>query len=164
MLNKNALLDSIRSDLSEATGASANPEWVRDLSGGDINRAALICSGDTNWFLKYHQNAPDGMFAAEAQALTEIASHECIRVPYPIAHGECGDTSWLVLEHLELGAHGSAALLGEQLAAMHDYASNEPEAGLMTSGQVAWLNSAGDKISKDQAAYVLEKIKEKEND
>jgi len=47
----------------------------------------------------------------------------------------------------------------EQLAAMHDYAANEPDAGLMTEGQVRWLMSAGDKITEDQAAYVLEKIK-----
>lgn len=52
----------------------------------------------------------------------------------------------------------------EQLAALHDYASNEPEAGLMTPGQVAWIEKAGDKITTDQAAYVLEKLKEKENE
>ena len=48
----------------------------------------------------------------------------------------------------------------EQVAAMFDYA----EAGAMTDGQVAWLKSAGDKITEDQAAYVLEKLREAEND
>ena len=46
----------------------------------------------------------------------------------------------------------------EQLAAMHDY----KESGYMTSGQIAWIESAGDKITHDQAEYVLEKLKEKE--
>ena len=44
----------------------------------------------------------------------------------------------------------------EQLAAMWDYA----EAGKMTDGQKVWLEKASDKISEDQAAYVLEKLRE----
>lgn len=43
----------------------------------------------------------------------------------------------------------------EQLAAMIEYA----EAGHMTDGQVAWLKAAEGKITQDQAAYVLEKLK-----
>ena len=43
----------------------------------------------------------------------------------------------------------------EQLAAMWDYA----EAGKMTDGQKIWLEKASDKISEDQAAYVLEKLR-----
>jgi hypothetical protein len=46
----------------------------------------------------------------------------------------------------------------EQIAAMYDYA----ETDLMTDGQKAWIKSAGDKITNDQAAYVLEKLHEKE--
>ena len=48
----------------------------------------------------------------------------------------------------------------EQIAAMFDYA----EAGAMTDGQVAWLKTAGERITEDQAAYVLEKLKEAEDD
>ena len=119
MEHKQSLLDSIVTGLSEALGENNRLQWVRDLSGGDINRAALISDGNTNWFLKYHTNAPDGMFAAEAQALSEISEQGCIRTPSPIAYGSDGDTAWLVLEYLELTANGPASLLGEQLAAMH---------------------------------------------
>ena len=38
---------------------------------------------------------------------------------------------------------------------MWDYA----EAGKMTDGQKIWLEKAGDKISEDQAAYVLDKLR-----
>ncbi len=119
MEHKQSLIDSIGRSLSESLGESTRVKWVRNLSGGDINRAALISNGNTNWFLKYHSNAPDGMFAAEAQALSEIAEHEVIRVPCPVAYGNDGNTAWLVLEYLELTSHGPASLLGEQLAAMH---------------------------------------------
>ena len=46
----------------------------------------------------------------------------------------------------------------EQIAAMWDYA----EAGKMSDGQKVWLEKASDKISEDQAAYVLEKLREAE--
>ena len=46
----------------------------------------------------------------------------------------------------------------EQIAAMFDYKD------YMTSGQIAWLDTASDKITHDQAEYVLEKLKEKEEE
>ena len=52
----------------------------------------------------------------------------------------------------------------EQLAALHDYISQEPDAGIMLPGQISWIENAGDKITKDQAAYVLEKLKVKEKE
>ncbi len=103
-------------------------EWADRLPGGDINQAALLTDGTRKWFLKYHHNAPDGMFEAEAQALAETAQQDCIRVPAPIAYGKTGNTDWLVLEYLELRSHGSEALLGEQLAALHH----------VTAGQHGW--------------------------
>lgn len=47
----------------------------------------------------------------------------------------------------------------KQLAALQDYA----DSGVMAEHQVAWLNAARDKITEEQAAYVLEKLKEKED-
>lgn len=119
MISEQLLLESIASDLSRTLGGDIRLQWVRDLPGGDINRAALISSGKTSWFLKYHANEPAGMFAAEATALTEISNQARIRVPSPITHGRDGSTGWLVLEYLELTSNGPASLLGEQLAEMH---------------------------------------------
>ena len=116
---ESSLLESIQNGLSDALGEALDVHWIRNLHGGDINQAALIRSGDTDWFLKYHRNAPKDMFTAEAQALDEISRQGCIRVPCPIARGSVGDTTWLVLEYLEMTSRGPSALLGEQLAAMH---------------------------------------------
>ena len=124
MAGQHSLLESIRSGLSEKIGEIADLHWVRNLPGGDINHAALIRSGETDWFVKYHVNAPGGMFAAEAQALAEISEQECIRVPAPVALGSDGDTAWLVLEHLQLTPSGPASLMGEQLAALHSISKN----------------------------------------
>jgi len=114
-----SLLASIQNGLLNALGKSVAVHWVRNLQGGDINQAVLIRSGNTEWFLKYHRNASMDMFAAEAQALDEISRQGCIRVPSPIAYGSDGETTWLVLEYLEMTSRGPSALLGEQLAALH---------------------------------------------
>jgi len=119
MTDNTTLLESIRRTLYETLGESGEIKWIKKLAGGDINQAALISSGNTRWFLKYHQNAPVGLFAAEAQALMEISQQDCIRVPTPVTHGQNGKTAWLLLEYLELGPDGPHASLGEQLAAMH---------------------------------------------
>jgi protein-ribulosamine 3-kinase len=124
MNSKFALLDSIQNGLSEALGKVHALKWARDLSGGDINRAALLQSGNDKWFLKYRFNAPPGMFEAEALALREISASGCIRAPSAIAHGSVDGTAWLVLEYLELLPGGPASLLGEQLAALHRVTGN----------------------------------------
>ena len=124
MNNNNSLLNAIRDGLSETLGEMLELRWIRSLPGGDINHAALIRSGNTKWFLKYHENSPEGMFAAEARALTEILNQGCIKVPAPIAFGTDGSTAWLVLEYLELSSGGPALRLGEQLAAMHSVIHN----------------------------------------
>jgi protein-ribulosamine 3-kinase len=119
MTSMSSLLKSIQADLGESTVGVKDLQFVMNLHGGDINRAALIQSGEKKWFLKYHSNAPAGMFETEATALAEISKTGCIRVPEPIAWGIDSGTSWLVLEYLDLVPDGPASLLGEQLAAMH---------------------------------------------
>jgi fructosamine-3-kinase len=120
MISKSSFLESIQAGLCESVGKVDSLRWVRDLHGGDINRAALLQSGETNWFIKYHSNAPAGMFEAEALALEKISATGCIKVPQAIAWGSNEGTSWLVLEYLELTSNGPADLLGEQLAALHE--------------------------------------------
>lgn len=128
MTHKDQLLESIQRGLSEALGDVGRLEWAGRVQGGDINRAALVGNGKTTWFLKYHHNAPDGMFEAEAQALAEIAAQGGIRVPEAVTCGRADSTDWLLLEHMDLVASGPEALLGEQLAALHR----------VTSGQHGW--------------------------
>ena len=124
MTSKPSLLESIQNGLGASLGETIDLNWARDLSGGDINQAALIESRDKKWFVKYRSDAPRGMFEAEALALAEMSAAECIRVPAAIAWGEDNNTAWLVLEYLELTSSGPASLLGEQLAALHDVTSD----------------------------------------
>ena len=119
MVNKSSLLDSIRAHLSENRGKNCELRWLKGLSGGDINQAALLGDENTRWFLKYHTGAGIEMFETEAQALREIKSLARIRVPQAVALGKSEDCCWLLLEHLDMDANGPESRLGEQLAAMH---------------------------------------------
>ncbi len=119
MQDHQSLLDSITGDLSGTPRFNGQLQWVRSLSGGDINQAALLRSGNTLLFVKYHRNAPRHMFATEALALAEIASYDCIATPQVLTHGNDGSIDWLVLEYIELGPNGSDSQLGEALAALH---------------------------------------------
>lgn len=70
---------------------------------------------------------------------------------------------WLALMEVVEGDPVDAAVVeskatAEQLASLHEYA----EAGLMTDGQKIWLEKAGDKMTEEQAAYILKKLKEAE--
>jgi len=124
MISKPSLLQSIQNGLGASLGETGDLHWARDLSGGDINQAALIESKDKKWFVKYRNDVPEGIFEEEARALAVLSAAECIRVPAAIAWGEDGSTAWLVLEHLEITSSGPASLLGEQLAALHDVSSD----------------------------------------
>ena len=119
MLNQNMLIEAIQQRLGDLDITRGPLHWQRDLSGGDINRAALIGDGRTSWFLKYHESAPNGMFEAEYDALEELATLDCICVPRPVTWGRTTSADWLLIEYLEMQAGGSDAQLGEQLAMLH---------------------------------------------
>jgi protein-ribulosamine 3-kinase len=119
MQRRTRLLDSIQQTLDKLQVEAGALRWQRDLHGGDINRAASIGDGKSNWFLKFHENAPAGMFQAEAEALAELADSNCIRVPRPLASGQAGQDDWLLIEYIEMSGSNSDALLGTQLARLH---------------------------------------------
>ncbi|MFZ2302234.1 MAG: fructosamine kinase family protein [Gallionella sp.] len=88
--------------------------------GGCINQTCRIRGQDgRQFFIKLNAAHHLPMFTAEAAGLKEIAATQTIRVPQPIAQGTSNTHSFLVLEYLELNNRGNAALLGEQLAALH---------------------------------------------
>ena len=88
--------------------------------GGGINQAYRIRGQDgRQFFVKLNDARHLPMFTAEMEGLDAIAATQTLRVPQPVAHGTAGTHSFLILEYLELKSRGGAALLGEQLAALH---------------------------------------------
>lgn len=91
----------------------------RSVGGGSINQAYRVDSSRGPFFIKLNRADRLDMFTAEAEGLDALSQAVSLRVPRPVCSGVAGDRAFLVLEHLELGSPGSAAALGEGLAALH---------------------------------------------
>jgi fructosamine-3-kinase len=114
-----ALWDAVAADLETATGVRAPLNRQGAVSGGCINQAQRIEYGGTLYFVKLNTAGQVGMFAAEAEGLNAMRRCDALRIPAPVCRGADRQSSWLVMENLELGGRGNAAALGEGLAAMH---------------------------------------------
>lgn len=109
----------IEQSLSATLGTGVRLREPCSVGGGSINQTYRVDSGEGPFFVKL--NGADGldMFTAEAEGLEELRQAEALRIPRPLSWGVAGHRAFLVLEYLDLGGSGSAALLGEGLAAQH---------------------------------------------
>jgi fructosamine-3-kinase len=102
-----------RGELAAALGADV--VTTDPVSGGDINDAYRVRLSDGRVvFVKAHDRAPPGMFAAEADGLDWLRAGP-VRVPAVLAHG----AGWLALEWLELSGRPDLGQLGAGLAHLH---------------------------------------------
>jgi fructosamine-3-kinase len=112
----------ISEEITQATGKHFEIVDRQPISGGSINQAYLISSGQDKYFVKLNQANLVEMFAAEAKGLLEIAGTATIKVPTVICWGIAEDQSYLVLEYLDLIDNATPQnwnQMGRDLAAMH---------------------------------------------
>lgn len=109
----------IGTQIAAATDHMFAVTGVCAIGGGCINQTYRIDNGTQRYFVKLNDSGSLAMFEAEAAGLLEIRQANATRVPVPICHGQNDQAAWLVLEYLELGGHGKASGLGEQLAMLH---------------------------------------------
>ena len=111
--------DEIVEQISEATGNAFRLAKASPVGGGCINETYRLDGDGGSFFAKLNRADKLEMFEAEADGLCDIAATETIHVPHPVCHGISGDQSYLVLEHIELGAGESQSELGRRLAKLH---------------------------------------------
>lgn len=111
----------IAAQISEMTGQPFQVDDRRSVGGGCINQGYAISNSRQTYFVKLNQANQIAMFEAEAIGLKQMWDTQTIRVPKPICWGVVADSTYLVLEWLELGRGTSQAwyLMGQRLAAMH---------------------------------------------
>lgn len=114
-----SMWDAIGEHIAAATGTSFKLQGQRPVGGGCINEAYRLRGAEQEYFVKLNRADGLAMFEAEAQGLSEMAATDTIRVPLPVCSGVAGGRAFLVLEHLDLSGRPDAALLGQQLAALH---------------------------------------------
>jgi fructosamine-3-kinase len=95
------------------------------VGGGCINQGYRLADRDRSYFVKLNQASQIAMFEAEAAGLQQMQAAQTIRVPTPICWGTTENSSYLVLEWIDLGRSSGAAwnVMGRQLAALHQTAT-----------------------------------------
>ncbi len=114
-----SMWDDIAAAIGDATGEAFRPESQSSIGGGCINQAYRLSGGGRDYFVKLNSASGLDMFEAEAAGLGEMAAADAIRVPRPVTAGVSGNSAYLVMEYIAMGGRGSAAAMGEQLAALH---------------------------------------------
>jgi protein-ribulosamine 3-kinase len=115
----------LRASLETALGAV---QHITPMSGGDINEAARVETGDARYFVKWNTAPLPRMFETEARGLKLLVTANALRIPRVIALID--QPPALVLEWIELGARQQTAAeaLGRGLAQQHR--SSAPTFGL----------------------------------
>lgn len=122
-------------------GFKQRVDQVKPIAGGDINDAyAVSLDSGYSIFVKVNEDAPAGMFAAEAAGLSWLRdgtrtapSGSRFAIPEVV---QSGDT-WLALDFLALHGRPDPAVLGRSLAWLHR--SGAPCVGLDADNFLATL-------------------------
>ena len=114
---------AIAQSISEATNQKFSPTSRRSVGGGCINEGYAVSDGEQTFFIKLNKASQVAMFEAEALGLKQILETATIRVPKPICWGTTDQSTYIVLEWLEIiqGDSQSWQDMGRQLAAMHQW-------------------------------------------
>jgi fructosamine-3-kinase len=108
--------------LGRALGRRFAPAPASEVSGGSIHRCVRWETDAGPVFVKIAPAAEAGVFEAEAAGLRELSEARALRVPQVLALEGAGPEAALVLEWIDFGSRTAQgeALLGRQLAAMHE--------------------------------------------
>ena len=117
----------IDAHISQVTGEKFQSQQRRSVGGGCINQGYAVSNGEITYFVKQNLASQVAMFEAEALGLEEMLATASIRIPKPICWGTADNSSYIVLEWLELGSGNSNSWeeMGRKLAAMHKASSSQ---------------------------------------
>ena len=104
---------------------------AQPVSGGDVNQALVLETGEGHFFLKINTAPVSGrMFETEAAGLAVLASTGSIKTPAVLGFGSTAEGSFLLMEHIETGYRpaGFWEKFGAALAELHRNAA--PNFGL----------------------------------
>lgn len=113
--------------ISQATEMQFAIADTSSISGGCISQCYKIVGNGREYFVKLNQANQVEMFAAEALGLTQMSATQTITIPQPICWGTADNSSYIVLQWLDLGSGNSQSWveMGRQLAQMHRKGTRE---------------------------------------
>lgn len=149
--------------ISQSTGQKFAIASTKSVSGGCINQGYQVSSNDQTYFVKLNDASKVEMFAAEALGLQQIHATKTITVPQPICWGTAGNSSFIVLQWLDLGSgsNSSWTAMGRQLAAMHRAGSSQ-DFGWSRNNTIGstpqintWMNNWADFFAEQRIGFQL---------
>jgi len=149
--------------IAQATGQQFEIVDTRSVSGGCINQGYKISSSDTDYFVKLNQASQVEMFAAEALGLKQMYATQTIVIPQPICWGTADNSSYIVLQWLDLGRGNSQSwrAMGSQLADMHRQGT-EKRFGWSRNNTIGstpqintWMDNWADFFAEQRIGYQL---------
>lgn len=114
-------MGSLEQFLENHTGRAWKIAGEDPVGGGCIHDARRIRTSDGDLFVKRAQGSQGDLLRTESLGLQAIEATRTLRTPAVIACGSLDDTTFLILEWMDLRSldPSSGAVLGEQLAALH---------------------------------------------
>jgi fructosamine-3-kinase len=163
--------NEITTAITQATSQPFAIADTRSVGGGCINQGYKITGSDRcNYFVKLNQAHQLEMFVAEAMGLKQMYATQTITVPQPICWGVAGNSSYIVLEWLDLGGGNSQAWteMGRQLAAMHRRGTFGDRFGWERNNTIGstpqintWMDNWADFFAEHRIGYQLKLAKRK---
>lgn len=153
--------------ISQATDEKFAIAQTKSVSGGCINQSYRVSSNNAEYFVKLNDASQVEMFAAEALGLKQMYVTKTITVPQPICYGTAGNSSYIVLQWLNLGSGNSQIYqeMGRQLAAMHRQGTSqrfgwERNNTIGSTPQInTWTDSWADFFAEHRIGYQLKLAK-----
>ncbi len=129
----------LESILFEGLGREVSVDSYQFLSGGDINTALRIDTGEGYYFVKWNESAGEELFACESKGLQLLREADAVRVPEVIGYGQRAEKTYLLLEFIGTARPQPTYWenLGEGLAALH--AHTGPAFGLSYDNYIGSL-------------------------
>ena len=157
--------------IAKATQKSFKVEDTRSVSGGCINQGYQIKGDNQQYFVKLNQVSKVEMFQAEALGLKQMIATKTLVVPKPICWGVADNSSYIVLEWLDLGRGNSSCwqAMGKQLALMHKGGTN-PQFGWNLNNTIGstpqindWKDNWADFFAEQRIGYQLNLAKRQDS-
>ncbi|MGB5633527.1 MAG: fructosamine kinase family protein [Waterburya sp.] len=153
--------------ITQATGKEFAIATTNSVSGGCINQGYKVSGNDTEYFVKLNQASQVEMLAAEALGLKQIHATKTITVPQPICWGIAANSSYIVLQWLNLGGGNNQSWteMGRQLAAMHREGTSkdfgwERNNTIGSTPQInTWMDNWADFFAEQRIGYQLKLAK-----
>jgi fructosamine-3-kinase len=161
---------AIEHAISEHFDTPFTIEEHEKLTGGEINQAYVITSGEPRFFVKVNDKNHSERFQIEAEQLALLKQSNTVNTPKVITFGHSKQHAFLVLEFLvlkPLDSTGGSYEFGQQLAKLHRWGDQKEYGNDLDNfiGETlqpnTWMKNWSRFFSEQRIGWQLQLLKEK---